>query len=166
LLFSAMSGAAHRAARVPDREIVTDEFRACLREQALVCLQWPNLKMLYSAARMPVVFVIASGWTLRTSVRAELRELGVEALGMESADEVGRTLAQGEMPSAVVLEATAAIASDPAVQSLVQRIPTVLIASRTETLDMPPVAAVFYRPVRIGEIVARVDELLRQPRPA
>jgi DNA-binding response OmpR family regulator len=115
---------------------------------------------------MPVVFVIASDWTLRTSVRAELRELGVAALGMESADEVGRALAQGQMPSAIVLEAAVPATSDPAMQKLVQRIPTVLIASRTETLDMPPVAAVFYRPVRIGEIVARVDELLRQPRPA
>ena len=40
------------------------------------------------------------------------------------------------------------------------RVPTVLIASRTETVPLPPVAAVFYRPVRVGEIVPKVLELL------
>jgi hypothetical protein len=29
---------------------------------------------------------------------------------------------------------------------------------------LPPVTAVFYRPVRIGEIVQRIEEILRQPR--
>ena len=112
---------------------------------------------------MPVVFVIASDWTLRTAVRAQLRELGVQALGMESADQVGQTMGAGEMPSAVVLEATAALASDPAIRKLLERVPTVLIASRTEHLDLPPIAQLCYRPVRIEEIVSRVRELLQQP---
>jgi DNA-binding response OmpR family regulator len=115
---------------------------------------------------MPVVFVIASDWTLRTTVRAELRELGVHALGRETPDEVGRALAEGEMPSVVVLEAAEPTASDPAIQRLVERVPTILIASRTETVAMPPVAAVLYRPVRIAEIVARVRELLQQAHPS
>jgi DNA-binding response OmpR family regulator len=115
---------------------------------------------------MPVVFIIAPDWTLRTAVRAELREVGVNALGMETAGEVGGALADDEMPSVIVLEAVSPIASSPAVQKLIERVPTILIASRTETLAMPPVTTVFYRPVRIGEIVARVRELLQQPRPA
>ena len=41
---------------------------------------------------MPVVFVVARDWTLRMGVRAELRELGIEALGMESAEDAGRAL--------------------------------------------------------------------------
>jgi DNA-binding response OmpR family regulator len=127
-----------------------------------MCRKSYKCGMLYFAARMPIVFVIASDWTLRTSVRAELREIGVEALGMETPEEVGRALAAGELPSVVVLEATEPAASAPAVQRLVERIPTVLVASRTETVAMPCVAAVFYRPVRIGEIVARVRELLQQ----
>ena len=127
-----------------------------------MCRKSYKCKMLYFAARMPIAFVIASDWTLRTSVRAELREIGVKALGMETPDEVGRALVAGELPSVVVLEATEPAASAPAVQRLVERIPTVLIASRTETVAMPSVAAVFYRPVRIGEIVARVRELLQQ----
>lgn len=111
---------------------------------------------------MPVVFVIARDWTLRSAVRAELRELGIEALGMESGDDAGRALAAGQTPAAVVLEATSEIAADPAVHNLIERIPTVLVVSRTETVPLPRVAAVLYRPVRIGEIVARVRDLLER----
>ena len=129
--------------------------------------------MLYSLAKMAIVFVIARDWTLRTSLRAELRELGIDALGMESAEDVGRAIAAGQMPVAMVLEGTAEIAGDAAIQRLVERVPTILIASRTETLPYPAArpenpasgrgfAAVFYRPVRIAEIVARVRELLER----
>jgi DNA-binding response OmpR family regulator len=109
---------------------------------------------------MPIVFVIARDWTLRAAVRAELREHGVDALGMESADDAGRALAAGQIPAAVVIEAVSEIAGDSAIQKLMERVPAVLVASRTETFPLPPVAAVFYRPVRIGEIVARVREIL------
>jgi hypothetical protein len=64
------------------------------------------------------------------------------------------------MPEVVVLEANAGLADDPAIQSLVARVPTVLVASRVETVALPRVAAVFYRPVRIGEIVEKVSKLL------
>ena len=116
--------------------------------------------MRYPDFWMPVVYVLATDWKLRTAVRAELRERGIDALGMESPGDAGRSLACGEMPAAVVLEAVAELAGDPAVQSLVARVPAVLVASRTEIVPLPPVAAVFYRPVRIGEIVAKVVELL------
>lgn len=118
--------------------------------------------MLYFRAGMPVVFVIARDWTLRTSVRAELREAGIEALGMESADDAGKALASGQLPSAVVLEAIAGLADDPRIASLVERVPAILIASRAERVALPPVAAVLYRPVRIGDIVAKVKDLARK----
>jgi DNA-binding response OmpR family regulator len=118
--------------------------------------------MLYSAGKMPVVFVIARDWALRTGVRAELRERGIEALGIESASEAGAAIAAGEMPAVVVIEATSEVAGDPAIQRLVERVPAILVASRTETVPLPPVDTVFYRPVRIGEIVARVEELVRR----
>jgi hypothetical protein len=126
--------------------------------------------MLYSPAKMAIVFVIARDWTLRTTVRAELRELGIDALGMESPEDVGRALAAGQTPAVVVLEGTAEIAGDPAVQKLVKRVPTILVASRMETLPSipedathePAFASVFYRPVRIAEIVARVREILER----
>lgn len=109
---------------------------------------------------MPVVFVIARDWALRANVRAELRERGIEALGMENADAAGVAIAAGQMPAAVVLEATAGIADKASIGSLVERVPTILIASRTETIAVPAVAAVVYRPVRIGEIVEAVMALL------
>ena len=106
------------------------------------------------------MFVIATDWKLRTAVRAELRERGVDALGMESAEDAGRALGLGEVPAAVVLEATAELAADAGIQKLVGRVPTVLIASRTETVALPDVAVVFYRPVSVGAIVAKVGEML------
>ena len=111
---------------------------------------------------MPTVFVIARDWMLRTSIRAELREAGIDALGMESADDAGQALASGLLPSVVVIEAIAGLADDPRIASLVERVPAILIGSRTETVALPPAAAVFYRPVRIGEIVAKVSELVRK----
>lgn len=114
---------------------------------------------------MAVVLVIARDWTLRTAVRAELRESGVDALGMESAEDVSRAIASGQMPQAVVLEATTEIAADPAVQKLIAGVPTIPIASRTEKIPVPPAgvqgaAEVLYAPVRIADIVSRVRQIL------
>jgi hypothetical protein len=66
------------------------------------------------------------------------------------------------MPAVVVIEAVSDIAGDPAIQKLVERVPTILVASRTETVPLPPIDTVFYRPVRIGDVVARVQGLIRQ----
>ncbi len=98
-------------------------------------------------AGMPTVFVISKDWSLRLAVRSELLHAGVEALGMESVDDLARAVAQGTAPSAVVLD----VAGEGAALS----------ASRVE--PAPPLegaAAVLYRPVRVGEIVARVRQLL------
>jgi hypothetical protein len=119
---------------------------------------------------MPFVFVIAQDWNLRTAVRAELRERGVEALGMESPEDPGRALASGDLPAAVVLEGTADLVSSPGIQSLISRVPTVLIASRTERIPLPEgqtgskllQGIVLYRPVWIGEIVSSVLKLLQK----
>ena len=111
---------------------------------------------------MAVVFVIARDWTLRTSVRAELLEAGIHALGMESPEDAGRALANGQFPAVVVVEATAGIADHPAIAAMASRVPTVLVASRAEKIDLPPAAALIYRPVRIGEIVHQVRELIRK----
>ena len=122
--------------------------------------------------RMALVFIIARDWMLRTSVRAELRERGVDALGMDSPDDVGRALASGQIPAVVVLEGTGDFASHPGVVSLISRVPTILIASRTEKIPLVAekgegkqaqhVGAVLYRPVMVGEIVSRVMQFLRK----
>jgi DNA-binding response OmpR family regulator len=107
-----------------------------------------------------VVYVIAPDWTMRTAVRAELREMGIEALGMDSAEDAGRAMASGTLPNVVVLEATEEFLGDIRIQNLVRRFPAVMIASRTVKVSLPDTADVLYRPVRIAEIVARVTELL------
>lgn len=123
--------------------------------------------MLYFPVRMPTIFVISRDWTLRAMVRAELRYLGVDALGMESAEDLAEALAHGKAPSAVVLDAAseAAALSHPttraALANLAKRVPLLVVASRVD--PAPPLegaAAVLYRPVRVGEIVARVQQLL------
>ena len=84
---------------------------------------------------MAIVFVIARDWTLRAAVRAELCELGIEALGMESAEDVGRALAAGQLPAAVVLEGTAEIAGHPAVRKLIERVPAKDVKGALRWLD-------------------------------
>lgn len=117
--------------------------------------------MLYSLAGMPVVYVIGEDWTLRAGVRAELRERGIEALGMETVADVGTALAAGQTPSAIVLDANSKAASDPAIQNLTGRVPSVVVASRTSTVCLGSAAKTLFRPVQIREIVVAVLELLK-----
>ena len=97
-------------------------------------------------------------------MRAELRERGIKALGMKTAADAGRAIAAGECPSSIVLDANAATASDAVLQTLLYRIPSVLIASRTTSTasssnEMPRKA--LFRPVQVSEIVAAVLDLLK-----
>ena len=121
----------------------------------------PLAVMLYSLAGMPVVYVIGEDWTLRAGVRAELRERGVEALGMETVADVGAALAADQTPSAIVLDANSKAAWDPAIQELTARVPAVVVASRTSTLCLGSAAKTLFRPVQIREIVAAVFEVLK-----
>lgn len=111
---------------------------------------------------MPTVFVIARDWMLRSGVRAELRERGVEALGMESVADAERAIAGGTMPAAVVVDADDAPAAGVnALDAIARRAPMLVIASRMAAGAAPPNAAdVLARPITVGEIVARVLKLL------
>src|SRR5579863_4492649 len=109
---------------------------------------------------MPVVLVVARDWKLRASVRAELREMGVDALGMDSVDEVKRAIAPGGLPSVMVVEALAEFLGDSRIQDLVRQIPAILIAPRTVNVSLPEASAVIYRPVRVADIIVRVRDLL------
>jgi hypothetical protein len=53
---------------------------------------------------MPVVFVISPDWTLRAMVRAELREAGIEALGMEDIRGMVEAVHRGVRPSVIVID--------------------------------------------------------------
>jgi DNA-binding response OmpR family regulator len=115
---------------------------------------------------MPLVFVIARDWMLRAGVRAELRERGIKALGMESADDAGRLIAAGQLPAAMVIEALPEIAGGRGIEKMTQRVPTLVIASRVETFPLPPVEGVLYRPVRVGDIAERVEAMVIRGRAA
>jgi len=87
---------------------------------------------------------------------------------METLDDLAQAIARGKAPSAVVLDAggegsaVSAPAARAALSNLARRVPVVVVASRVE--PEPPlegVAALLYRPVRVGEIVACVQQLLK-----
>ncbi len=109
---------------------------------------------------MPTVFVIAKDWMLRSGVRAELRERGVEAVGMDGVADAEQAIADGAMPAAVVLDADDAQAAAPAAEAIARRIPTLLIGSRVTAVAPNHAAAVLARPITVGEVVARVLKLL------
>ena len=111
---------------------------------------------------MPTVFVIGQDWQLRANVRAELREQGVEALGMESLDDAAKAIAAGTIPAAVVFDAADEAVSEPALTNLARRVPVILVASRTTAApSLEGIAAVLWRPVRVGEVVEQVKQVLK-----
>lgn len=97
---------------------------------------------------------------MRTAVRAEVREMGVDALGMDSAVDADRAIASGGLPNVIVIEATAELLGQPRTQDLIRFAPAVLIPSCTIKESFPNVVVILYRRVRATEIVARVSELL------
>ena len=112
---------------------------------------------------MLVVFIIARDWMLRAGVRAELRERGIEALGMESPDDAARVLAEGkcQAPAAIVLEGASASEAHQALENLARRVPIIVVASRMEPPPLSPAAATLYRPVRVQDVVDQVLRILQ-----
>ena len=119
-------------------------------------------KMLYSASKMPVVFIVSGEWDLRGAVRAELREAGIEALGMESVEDMARMIASGVAPALVVVDGTQLHTPETreALQNLSSRVPLLVIDSRLNPAPPLPNAHTILRPVQVREIVARVLEML------
>lgn len=111
---------------------------------------------------MPVVFIVSSEWNLRGAVRAELREAGVEALGLESIEEMARSIAGGIAPAVVVVDDSCL--QDPrnrqALQNVAAHLPVLVVASRLDPHPPLPGAEVLLRPVQVKQIVARVLNLL------
>jgi DNA-binding response OmpR family regulator len=110
---------------------------------------------------MPTVFVIGADWKLRGAVRAELRELGVEALGMESLDDAAHAMAGGSLPDAAVLDVASCDPGHPAFAELARRASLLVVTSGIEPLPpLPAGAELMRRPVRVAQIVARVRQML------
>ena len=126
---------------------------------------WTLCKMLYSASRMPVVFIVSGEWDLRGAVRAELREAGIEALGMETIEDMARTIAGGIVPSLVVLDGAQLHNPETrqALQNLGSRLPFLVVDSRLNPAPSLPGAQTILRPVSVKEIVSRVLEMLSSP---
>ena len=122
---------------------------------------------------MPTVFLIGQYWVLRTAVRAELRELGLEALGFATLHDAVDALRSGPPPEAVVLDATSA---DPPLSGSLDELDLIrvksqmiLIASALEKLPeqvaSPEKAqrfgvVVLKKPLRVAEVLDAVRRLL------
>lgn len=109
---------------------------------------------------MPTVFVIGEDWSLRSLVRAELREHGVEALGMEIVDDAARAMAAGTMPSAIVLDATSLRGELSQLEPLARRVPVVVVLSPASPAPAWAAAALC-KPISVGDVVACVENLLK-----
>jgi DNA-binding response OmpR family regulator len=111
---------------------------------------------------MPVVFIVSGDWDLRGAVRAELREAGIEALGLETGEDMARVIAGGIAPSLVVLDGAQLHDSEMrrALENLSSRVPLLVIDSRLDPAPRLPGAATILRPVQIKEIVARILGML------
>jgi DNA-binding response OmpR family regulator len=109
---------------------------------------------------MPTVFIIGEDWTLRSLVRAELREHGVEALGLTSAQEAAQALASGAKPSAVIIDLTSLRGESGVPEMIARSVPVLAVIS--PGMPVPAwAAAALAKPVRVGEIVARVESILK-----
>ena len=115
---------------------------------------------------MPVVFVVSRDWTLRAAVRAELREAGVDALGLETAADVGKALGRGLLPLVVVIDA-AALDAQPArdaISNLARQVAVLVVDSSLEPAPEIPGTERLTRPLSVGDIVGRVQALLEERR--
>ena len=119
-------------------------------------------QMRYPASRMPVVFIVSAEWDLRGAVRAELREAGIEAFGLETVGDLARMIAAGAAPSLIVLDGAQLHETEmrPALQNLASRVPLLVVDSRLNPAPPLPAAQTILRPVQVKDIVARVLEIL------
>jgi len=121
-------------------------------------------KMLYSAFKMPVVFIVSREWDLRGAVRAELRQMGVEALGMETVGDMAEIIARGIAPSVVVLDGAELQNTETyrALEHLTSRMPFLVVDSRLDPAPPLPGAKTVLKPVQIKEIVSLVLAMFSQ----
>jgi hypothetical protein len=109
-------------------------------------------------AKMPVVFVISPDWTLRTMVRAELREAGIMALGMQTTGDLEEVLDRGVVPSSIVLDGVELedLKAQKMLETLTQDVPVLVVDSTITPAPHLPGAEVLHRPVQVRDVVSRV----------
>ena len=108
------------------------------------------------------MFIVSGDWDLRGAVRAELREAGIDALGLETVEDMARLIAGGIAPSLVVLDGAQLHTHEArrALENLSSRVPVLVIDSRLDPAPPLPGATTMLRPVQIREIVARILAML------
>lgn len=109
-------------------------------------------------AKMPVVFVISSDWTLRTMVRAELREAGIMALGMQAAGDLEEVLIRGIVPSSIVLDGVELedAKARNMLGTLAQNVAVLVVDSAIRPARPLAGTEVLQRPVQVRDVVSRV----------
>jgi hypothetical protein len=107
---------------------------------------------------MPVVFVISSDWTLRTMVRAELREAGIMALGMQAAGDLEEVLIRGIVPSSIVLDGVELedAKARNMLGTLAQNVAVLVVDSAIRPARPLAGTEVLQRPVQVRDVVSRV----------
>jgi hypothetical protein len=115
-------------------------------------------------AKMPIVFVISPDWTLRTKVRAGLREVGIMALGMQATGDLEEVLRRGVVPSSIVLDGVEL--EDPKAQrmlkTLAQDVAVLVVGPAIVSASSFPGTEVLHRPVQVQDVVSRVLARLGQ----
>lgn len=116
----------------------------------------------YPPSNMPVVLIVSNDWNLRGAVRAELREMGIPALGMETVGDMAGIIAGGIAPAVVVIDGAELHKPEtgPALEKLSSRLPVLVIDSRLNRAPPLPGARIMLKPVQVKEIVSRVREML------
>jgi hypothetical protein len=111
---------------------------------------------------MAACFLAMRDDRIRALLRAQLREAGIEALGLESCDDLAEAIGGGAAPSVIVIDGAelSDAAAREALANVARRIPILVIDSPTAPAAQVPGAERIWRPVGIGDIVARVTALL------
>jgi hypothetical protein len=108
--------------------------------------------------QMPIVFVISPDWTLRTNVRAELREVGIMALGMQATGDLEEVLMRGVVPSSIVLDS--AELENPKAQKMLETLAQDVAVLMAGSAVKPALSfhgtEVIRRPVQVRDNVSRV----------
>jgi hypothetical protein len=91
-------------------------------------------------------------------VRAELREAGIMALGMEATGDLEEVLIRGVVPSSIVLDGVEL--EDPKAQNMLetlsQNVAVLVVDSAITPARHVPGREVLHRPVQVRDVVSRV----------
>ncbi len=113
---------------------------------------------------MSEVWVVSENFAERALIVAELTEEGFHARGLESLPDLFSAIATGTAPRVLVLDAQASVLDSvkwEAIRSLMPATHTLLIVGAG--IEPLPATAVMRRPFSIGELVGKIESLMRMP---